>query len=85
MTLRLAWLSSRGQVTVALMLGVYLTIGSRSHFTQLLNYRCSDTGSGDCTGHTFSTMNAVYQTAYAAVQVGRKKGLESLETGGREG
>lgn len=69
MTLRIGLLSSRGQVTVALMLGVYLTIGSRSHFIQMLNYRCNDTGAGDCAGSTFSAMNTVYQTAYAAVQV----------------
>lgn len=63
MTWRTAALSCRGQVTVALMLGVYLTVGSRTHFNQMLNDARADAGSA------YSTANAVYQTAYAAVQV----------------
>lgn len=64
MTWRTAALSCRGQVTVALMLGVYLTVGSRTHFNQMLN----DAARADA-GRAYSTANAVYQTAYAAVQV----------------
>lgn len=66
-------LSSRGQVTVALMLGVYLVMTSRSHFNQMLNHN-GDDGGGDNGGgggdnSTYATMNMVYQVAYAAVQV----------------
>lgn len=45
------------------MLGVYLTVGSRTHFNQMLNDARADAG------RVYSTANAVYQTAYAAVQI----------------
>jgi sugar phosphate permease len=57
------FVSSRSQVTAALMIGVYLTIASRSHFNQMLV---------DATGgrhQVYSAMNVVYQVAYAAIQV----------------
>lgn len=63
MTIRCA--SSRGQVTVALTLGVYLIIAGRSHFNQML---VDATGKHE-TDHTYSAMNVVYQVTYAAVQV----------------
>jgi len=68
MTIRTS-ISSRCQVTVALMLGVYLTIGSRSHFNQMLVDATNSGSHGRDGGHTYSAMNVVYQVAYAIVQV----------------
>lgn len=63
MTIR-RFMSSRAQVTVALMLGVYIIIASRSHSNQML---VDATGSDN--GHAYAVMNVVYQVMYAVVQV----------------
>lgn len=63
MTIR-RFVSSRVQVTVALMLGVYIIIANRSHSNQML---VDATGSDS--GHAYAVMNFVYQVMYAVVQV----------------
>lgn len=63
MTIR-RFVSSRVQVTVALMLGVYIIIASRSHYNQML---VDATGSDN--GHAYAVMNVVYQVMYAVIQV----------------
>lgn len=47
-----------------LMLGVYLLIGSRSHFNQMV---VDVTGPGN--RHVYSAMNVAYQTTYMAIQI----------------
>lgn len=47
-----------------LALGVYLTIASRSHFNQMV---VDVTGKDN--SHVYSTMNVLYQVAYATVQI----------------
>lgn len=62
MTFRALRISSRSQVMLALMVGVYLVIASRSHCNQMV---VSATGTRDI----YSSMNIVYQAAYLAVQL----------------
>jgi len=47
-----------------LMLGVYLTVASRSHFNQMV---VDATSAND--SHAYSVLNVVYQVTYAVVQI----------------
>lgn len=62
MTYQTFLITARGQVMVALMVGVYLVMATRSHSNQMV---ISYTGNRD----TYSAMNVVYQLAYLIVQL----------------
>ncbi|XP_025191104.1 sialin-like [Melanaphis sacchari] len=62
MTYQTFLITARGQVMVALMVGVYLVTATRSHSNQMV---ISATGNRD----TYSAMNVVYQVAYLFVQL----------------
>ncbi|CAH1732203.1 sialin-like [Aphis gossypii] len=62
MTFQTFLITARGQVMVALMVGVYLVTATRSHSNQMV---ISTTGNRN----TYSAMNVVYQLAYLIVQL----------------
>lgn len=62
MTFKTVWISSHGQVMVALLIGVFLVMASRTHCNQMV---INATGTRD----TYSTMNVFYQVAYLVVQL----------------
>ncbi|XP_050427042.1 uncharacterized protein LOC126837247 [Adelges cooleyi] len=65
MTFRTCCVSSRAQVTIGLMLGVYITMATRSHFNLML----VDASESFQVPNVHFMLNIVYQVGFMAVQV----------------